>query len=66
MAIGGTRISMNSSALGSGTSNLWNQKRGLSTSFGGIHNINYHKKLKDEFDRYERFMREQTDHLDTT
>jgi hypothetical protein len=28
--------------------------------------VNYHKKLKDEFERYERFMREQTDHLEGT
>lgn len=40
-----------------GSSTLWGNKRGLQNH--GPNGVNYHKKLKDEFDRFDRYIKEQ-------
>ncbi len=44
--------------------NQWQPGQQKKLGFGNqsLNGVNFHKKLKDEFDRYERYMRESLDH----
>lgn len=63
---GGVNSSMNvysgDRQSGGGSSlSIWNQnaKKSNSKDTSNSGGVNYHKKLKDEFDRFEKFIREQ-------